>query len=453
MPPSACLEFGLPRNASLHIPMALIVHKYGGTSMGSTERIRNVAKRVAKWVRAGHQLVVVPSAMSGETNRLLGLAKDVAPKKETAQSMRELDMIAATGEQVAVGLLSLALQNEGLQAVGYSGWQVPIITDSAYTKARIQRIDDERVRADLADGKVVVITGFQGIDGAGHVTTLGRGGSDTSAVAVAAALKADECLIYTDVDGVYTTDPRIVPAARRLHRISFEEMLEMASMGSKVLQIRSVEFAGKYRVPLRVLSSFTPWDIPLDEEAASGTLITFEEDEQMEQAVVSGIAFNRDEAKLTIMGVPDKPGIAYQILGAVAEANIDVDVIVQNVAHDGRTDFSFTVHRNDYVRTMDLLLSKVAPSTNALQVMGDPKICKVSIVGIGMRSHVGVAAKMFRTLSEDGINIQMITTSEIKTSVVIDERYMELAVRALHKAFDLDAPVSAPTEPDEQIES
>jgi aspartate kinase len=423
--------------------MALIVHKYGGTSMGTTERIRNVAKRVGKWVRAGHQLVVVPSAMSGETNRLLGLAKEVSPATETAATMRELDMIAATGEQVSVGLLSLALQAEGLEAVSYTGWQVPVQTDSAYTKARIESIDDVRVRADLAAGKVVVITGFQGIDPAGHITTLGRGGSDTSAVAVAAAMKADECLIYTDVDGVYTTDPRVVPEARRLQTISFEEMLEMASLGSKVLQIRSVEFAGKYRVPLRVLSSFTPWDIDLDEEARSGTLITFEEDEKMEQAVVSGIAFNRDEAKVTVMGVPDKPGIAYQILGEVADANIDVDVIIQNVSHDGKTDFSFTVHRNDYARTMDLLKNKVAPSTGALQVLGDPKICKVSIVGIGMRSHVGVASKMFRTLSEEGINIQMISTSEIKTSVVIDEKYMELAVRALHKAFELEDPATA----------
>jgi aspartate kinase len=422
--------------------MALIVHKYGGTSMGSTERIRNVAKRVAKWVRAGHQLVVVPSAMSGETNRLLALAKDVSPEKATAQTMRELDMIAATGEQVSVGLLALALQAEGLDAVSYAGWQVPVRTDSAYTKARIEHIDDTRVRADLAAGKVVIITGFQGIDGDGHVTTLGRGGSDTSAVAVAAAMKAAECLIYTDVDGVYTTDPRIVPEARRLSTISFEEMLEMASLGSKVLQIRSVEFAGKYRVPLRVLSSFTPWDIALAEEAASGTLITFEEGLTMEQAVVSGIAFNRDEAKITIMRVPDRPGIAYQILGAVAEANVDVDVIVQNVSHDGKTDFSFTVHRNDYVRAMDLLKGKVAPALGAGDVVGDPKICKVSIVGIGMRSHVGVAAKMFRTLSEENINIQMITTSEIKTSVVIDEKYMELAVRALHRAFELEAPAA-----------
>jgi aspartate kinase len=422
--------------------MALIVHKYGGTSMGSTERIRSVALRVAKWVRAGHQIVVVPSAMSGETNRLLGLAKELMPQASTAEAMRELDALAATGEQVSVGLLALALQAQGLQAVSYSGWQVPIRTDSAYTKARITSIDDTRVRADLAAGKVVVITGFQGIDELGHVTTLGRGGSDTSAVAVAAAMKADECLIYTDVDGVYTTDPRIVPEARRLSTISFEEMLELASQGSKVLQIRSVEFAGKYRVPTRVLSSFTPWDIPLDEEAVSGTLITFEEDEKMEQAVVAGIAFNRDEAKISIIGVPDKPGIAYQLLGPVADANIDVDVIIQNVSHDGRTDFSFTVHRNDYARALDLLKTKVLPAVGAADVRGDAKICKVSIVGIGMKSHVGVAATMFRTLSEEGINIQMITTSEIKTSVVIDEKYMELAVRALHKAFGLEQPAA-----------
>ena len=423
--------------------MALIVHKYGGTSMGSTERIRSVAQRVAKWARAGHQMVVVPSAMSGETNRLLGLAKELAPAGSSAESQRELDAIAATGEQVSVGLLALALQAEGLQAVSYTGWQVPVHTDSAYTKARIQSIDDQRVRADLAAGRVVVITGFQGIDGLGHITTLGRGGSDTSAVAVAAALKADECLIYTDVDGVYTTDPRIVPEARRLQTVSFEEMLEMASLGSKVLQIRSVEFAGKYRVPTRVLSSFTDWDIPLDEEARSGTLITFEEDEKMEQAVVSGIAFTRDEAKITIVGVPDKPGIASQILGAVAEANIDVDVIVQNVSHGGRTDFSFTVNRNDYNRALDLIKAGVLGATGGTEVTGDPKICKVSIVGIGMRSHVGVAAKMFRTLAEEGINIQMVTTSEIKTSVVIDEKYMELAVRALHRAFDLEQGAAA----------
>ncbi|MFZ9336613.1 MAG: aspartate kinase, partial [Burkholderiaceae bacterium] len=343
--------------------MALIVHKYGGTSMGSTERIRNVAKRVAKWARAGHQMVVVPSAMSGETNRLLGLAKELAPAQQDSAYARELDMLAATGEQASSALLAIALQAEGLPSVSYAGWQVPIKTNSAYTKARIESIDDARIRADLAAGKVVIVTGFQGVDEAGHITTLGRGGSDTSAVAVAAAMKADECLIYTDVDGVYTTDPRVVPEARRLHTVSFEEMLEMASMGSKVLQIRSVEFAGKYRVPLRVLSSFTPWDIALAEEAKSGTLITFEEDEQMEQAVVSGIAFNRDEAKISILGVPDKPGIAYQILGAVADANVEVDVIIQNVSNDGKTDFSFTVHRNDYQRTLDLLKSDVAAAT------------------------------------------------------------------------------------------
>ena len=420
--------------------MALIVHKYGGTSMGSTERIRNVAKRVAKWARAGHQMVVVPSAMSGETNRILGMAKELSPASTTPVLQREMDMIASTGEQVSVGLLAIALQAEGMEAVSYAGWQVPIRTDSAFTKARIQSIDDQRVRADLAAGKVVIITGFQGVDEHGNITTLGRGGSDTSAVAVAAAMKAHECLIYTDVDGVYTTDPRIVADARRLKTISFEEMLEMASLGSKVLQIRSVEFAGKYRVPLRVLSSFTPWDIDIAEEAKSGTLITFEEDEKMEQAVVSGIAFNRDEAKISLMGVTDKPGIAFMILGPVAEANIDVDVIIQNVSHDGRTDFSFTVHRNDYQRTMDLLKTKVLPVTGATDLVGDTKICKVSIVGIGMRSHVGVASRMFGVLSDEGINIQMITTSEIKTSVVLDEKYMELAVRALHKAFDLDQP-------------
>jgi len=423
--------------------MALIVHKYGGTSMGSTDRIRNVAKRVAKWARAGHQMVVVPSAMSGETNRLLGLARELAPASIGPAVNRELDMIAATGEQVSVGLLAIALQAEGLPSVSYTGWQVPVSTDSAYTKARIESIDDRRVREDLDAGKVVVITGFQGIDADNNITTLGRGGSDTSAVAIAAAMKADECLIYTDVDGVYTTDPRIVPEARRLHTISFEEMLEMASLGSKILQIRSVEFAGKYRVPLRVLSSFTPWDIDINEEAKSGTLISFEEDEEMEQAVVSGIAFNRDEAKVTLLGVPDKPGIAFQILGPVAEANIDIDVIIQNVSQDGKTDFSFTVHRNDYARTMELLQDTVGPATNAAKVVGDPKICKVSIVGIGMRSHVGVASKMFRALSEEGINIQMISTSEIKTSVVIDEKYMELAVRALHKAFELDQETAA----------
>jgi len=423
--------------------MALIVHKYGGTSMGSTERIRNVAKRVAKWHRAGHQMVVVPSAMSGETNRLLALAKEVAPEKPATAYYRELDQLAATGEQASSALLAIALQAEGLEAVSFSGWQVPVRTNDAYTKARIESIDDARVKAELAAGKVVIITGFQGIDAEGNVTTLGRGGSDTSAVAVAAAIGAVECLIYTDVDGVYTTDPRVVPEARRLERVSFEEMLEMASMGSKVLQIRSVEFAGKYRVPIRVLSSFTSWDIDLTEEAQSGTLITFEDDQSMEQAVVSGIAFNRDEAKLTVLGVPDTPGIAYQILGAVADANVEVDVIIQNISKDGKTDFSFTVHRNDLAKTLDLLKTQVAPKLGAAEVLGDARICKVSIVGIGMRSHVGVASRMFRCLSEEGINIQMITTSEIKTSVVVDEKYMELAVRALHREFELDQPLDS----------
>jgi aspartate kinase len=418
--------------------MSLIVHKYGGTSMGSTERIKNVAKRVAKWSRAGYQMVVVPSAMSGETNRLLGLAKELSPASQGQSTLRELDMLASTGEQVSSALLAIALQAEGLEAVSYAGWQVAIKTNSAFTKARIESIDDVRVRADLAQGKVVIITGFQGVDEEQNITTLGRGGSDTSAVAVAAALKASECLIYTDVDGVYTTDPRVVPEAKRLHTVSFEEMLEMASMGSKVLQIRSVEFAGKYKVPLRVLSSFTPWDIDLVEEASSGTLISFEEDEKMEQAIVSGIAFNRDEAKISVLGVPDKPGIAYQILGAVANANIEVDMIIQNVSKDGKTDFSFTVNRGEHAKTIELLKSKVLPELGASEVVGDTKICKVSIVGIGMRSHVGVASKMFKTLSDEGINIQMISTSEIKTSVVIDEKYMELAVRALHKTFDLD---------------
>ena len=420
--------------------MPLIVHKYGGTSMGSPERIRNVAKRVAKWARAGHQMVVVPSAMSGETNRLLALAKELAPSRGSPAYNRELDMLAATGEQASSALLAIALQAEGMESVSYAGWQVPIRTDSSYTKARIESIDDQRVRADLNAGKVVIVTGFQGIDEQGHITTLGRGGSDTSAVAVAAAMKADECLIYTDVDGVYTTDPRVAPAARRLTTVSFEEMLEMASLGSKVLQIRSVEFAGKYKVPMRVLSSFTPWDIDINEEAKSGTLITFEEDEKMEQAVVSGIAFNRDEAKVSVLGVPDTPGIAYRILGPVADANIEVDVIIQNLSKDGKTDFSFTVHRNDHARTIELLKDKVLPALGAQEVVGDAKICKVSIVGIGMRSHVGVASTMFRVLSEEGINIQMISTSEIKTSVVIDEKYLELAVRALHTAFDLDKP-------------
>ncbi|WP_394672468.1 aspartate kinase [Limnobacter sp.] len=414
--------------------MSLIVHKYGGTSMGSTERIKNVAKRVAKWHRAGFQMVVVPSAMSGETNRLIGLAKEIQAEPDP----RELDMLCCTGEQASVALLAMALKAEGLDAISFSGWQVPIKTDSSHTKARIESIDDTRVKAALNAGKVVIITGFQGIDDAGNQTTLGRGGSDTSAVAIAAAMGAAECLIYTDVDGVYTTDPRVVPEARRMRVVSFEEMLEMASLGSKVLQIRSVEFAGKYRVPTRVLSSLTDPMMSLDEEKVSGTLITFEDDEHMEQAVVSGIAFNRDEAKVTIRGVPDKPGVAYQILGQVAEANIDVDMIIQNQGSDGTTDFTFTVHRNEFNKTMDLLKNKIQGSVGAREVAGDTNVCKVSVVGIGMRSHVGVASLMFKTLSEEGINIQMISTSEIKVSVLIDDKYMELAVRALHKAFGLE---------------
>ena len=414
--------------------MALIVHKYGGTSMGSVERIKNVAKRVAKWHQAGHKLVVVPSAMSGETNRLLGMAREISPHADP----RELDMIASTGEQVSVGLLAIALKEQGVDAVSYAGWQVPIKTDSAYTKARISSIDDERIMRDLNAGRVVVVTGFQGVDADGNITTLGRGGSDTSAVAVAAALKADECLIYTDVDGVYTTDPRVVEEARRLDCITFEEMLEMASLGSKVLQTRSVEFAGKYQVKTRVLSSLTDPLIPLDVEMSSGTLITFEEDETMEKAVISGIAFQRDEARIIVAGVPDKPGIAYQILGPVADANIDVDMIIQNQSVEGKTDFTFTVGRGDYQRAMDILSSQVQGHVQAERVLGDPKVSKISVVGVGMRSHVGIASRMFRTLSEEGINIQMISTSEIKISVLIDEKYMELAVRALHKAFELD---------------
>ncbi|MFZ6771549.1 aspartate kinase [Undibacterium sp. SXout7W] len=414
--------------------MALIVHKYGGTSMGSTERIKNVAKRVAKWHDAGHQIVVVPSAMSGETNRILGLAKEITAQPDP----RELDMIASTGEQVSVGLLSIALQAIGKPAVSYAGWQVAIKTDSAYTKARIASIDDAKVKADLDAGKIVIITGFQGVDEVGNITTLGRGGSDTSAVAVAAALKAQECLIYTDVDGVYTTDPRVVSDARRLNTVTFEEMLEMASLGSKVLQIRSVEFAGNYRMPTRVLSSLTDPLMPLEEEANSGTLISFEEDTHMEQATITGIAFNRDEAKITVLGVPDKPGIAYQILGPVADANIEVDMIIQNQSVEGKTDFTFTVPRGEYTKAMEVLNGSVKAHIGAGSIAGDSKVSKVSVVGVGMRSHVGVASQMFRTLSEEGINIQMISTSEIKISVLIDEKYMELAVRALHKAFGLE---------------
>lgn len=403
--------------------------------MGSVERIKNVARRIAKWQKAGYQVVVVPSAMSGETNRLLGLAKEISERADP----RELDQIASTGEQVSVGLLAIALQSIGVKAKSYTGWQVPVRTDSAFTKARIESIDDARVRRDLNEGAVVVITGFQGIDSGNNITTLGRGGSDTSAVAVAAALNADECLIYTDVDGVYTTDPRIVPEAKRLQKVTFEEMLEMASLGSKVLQIRSVEFAGKYKVKTRVLSSLTDPDMPISEEASSGTLITYEEDESMEQAVISGIAFNRDEAKITVAGVPDRPGIAYKILGPVAAANIDVDMIIQNVSHDGLTDFSFTVHRNELDKAIEVLNAKVQPEIKAKSITGAKEICKVSVVGIGMRSHVGIASQMFETLSKEGINIQMISTSEIKISVVIDDKYMELAVRALHKAFGLES--------------
>ena len=405
--------------------MALIVQKYGGTSVGSPERIKNVARRVVKYKAQGHQVVVVVSAMSGETNRLIALANEIQAQPDP----RELDVVISTGEQVTTGLLAMALMEAGVKAKSYSGSQVKILTDNSYTKARIKSIDEQRIRADLSAGYVVVVAGFQGVDEVGNITTLGRGGSDTTGVAVAAALRADECQIYTDVDGVYTTDPRVVPEARRLKSITFEEMLEMASLGSKVLQIRAVEFAGKYKVRLRVLSSF--------EEEGEGTLITFEGDNRMEQAIISGIAFNRDEAKITVMGVPDKPGIAYQILGPVSEANIDVDIIIQNVGVDGTTDFSFTVHRNEFVKAMEIL-KKVQKHIGARDVKGDDKTAKVSVVGVGMRSHVGIASKMFRTLAEEGINIQMISTSEIKISVILHEKYMELAVRALHKAFDLD---------------
>ena len=397
--------------------------------MGSPERIREVARRIAHYHQQGHQLVVVPSAMAGETNRLIGLAKELNADPHG----RELDVIASTGEQVSVGLLALALQTLGLKAKSYTGWQVKILTDSAFTKARILSIEDTKIRRDLAEGCVVVVAGFQGIDANGNITTLGRGGSDTTGVAIAAALSADECQIFTDVDGVYTTDPRVVPEARKLSSITFEEMFELASQGSKVLQIRSVEFAGKYKVKLRVLSSFTNFD-----STDKGTLITYEEEDNMEQPIISGIAFNRDEAKLTVTGVPDRPGIAFAILGPIAEANIDVDVIIQNTSFDGITDFSFTVHRNDYNKALALLNEKVKPAVNAKGIAGDNKIAKVSLVGIGMRSHAGVAAKMFECLAKENVNIQMISTSEIKTSVVVDEKYMELAVRALHQVFELD---------------
>ena len=405
--------------------MALIVQKYGGTSVANVERIRAVAERVAKFKMLGHQVVVVLSAMSGETNRLIGLAKDI----QATPDPRELDMLVSTGEQVTIALLAMALKDLGLKAKSYTGSQVRILTDNAYTKARILSIDEANMRRDLDSGHVVVVAGFQGVDADGNITTLGRGGSDTTGVALAAALKADECQIYTDVDGVYTTDPRVVPEAKRLKTITFEEMLEMASLGSKVLQIRSVEFAGKYQVKLRVLSSF--------QDEGDGTLITFEENDHMEQPVISGIAFNRDEAKITVVGVPDHPGIAYQILGPVADANVDVDMIVQNVGHENTTDFTFTVHRNDFAKALGIVRT-TASAIGAREVTGDDKIAKVSIVGVGMRSHVGVARKMFETLSKENINLQMISTSEIKISVVVDDKYMELAVRALHSAFELD---------------
>src|SRR5688572_19341449 len=397
--------------------------------MGSPEPIREVERRVARFVDEGHRLVVVPSAMAGETNRLLALAREL----NAEPSPRELDVIASTGEQVSVGVVALTLHRLGIKAKSSTGWQVPILTDAAFTKARMLAIEEERVRSYRLDGFVVIVAGFQGIDAAGNITTLGRGGSDTTGVALAAALKAGECQIYTDVDGVYSTDPRIVPEARRLATVTFEEMLELASLGSKVLQIRSVEFAGKYKVKLRVLSSFT--DV---ESTDMGTLITFEEDENMEQAIISGIAFNRDEAKITILGVPDRPGIAFGILGPIAEANIDVDMIIQNASTQGLTDFSFTVHRNEYRRAMQILETKVQPAISARGIVGDDRIAKVSLVGIGMRTHAGIASKMFGALASEGINIQMISTSEIKTSVVVDEKYMELAVRVLHRTFELD---------------
>ena len=405
--------------------MALIVQKYGGTSVGSPERIKNVAKRVARARAEGHDVVVVVSAMSGETNRLVALAHEM----QEFPDPRELDVVLATGEQVTIGLLAMALKDIGVPAKSYTGWQVAVQTDDAHTKARIDHIDADKMRADLKEGRVVIVAGFQGVTADGDIATLGRGGSDTSAVALAAALKADECQIYTDVDGVYTTDPRVVPEARRMSTISFEEMLELASLGSKVLQIRSVEFAGKYKVRLRVLSSLT--------DEGEGTLITFEEDENMEKAVVKGIAFDKNQARINVRGVSDKPGIAYQILGSIAEANIEVDMIIQNVGAQGPTDFSFTVPRGDYKPTLDLM-NGLKADLGAAEVNGDDTVCKVSIVGVGMRSHAGVAAQMFRALAEEGINIQMISTSEIKVSVLIDEKYMELATRVLHKTFGLE---------------
>ncbi|MCQ8119814.1 MULTISPECIES: aspartate kinase [Methylomonas] len=404
--------------------MALYVYKFGGTSVGTVERIKAVAEKVKNARDAGDQIVVVVSAMSGETNRLVALAKEMQPQPTD----RELDVLLSTGEQVTIALLSMALHQLGCEARSYTGAQVRILTDSAHTKARIREIDEANMRADLDAGRVVVVAGFQGVDEHGNITTLGRGGSDTTGVALAAALKADECHIYTDVDGVYTTDPRVVPKARRLDRITFEEMLEMASLGSKVLQIRSVEFAGKYNVKLRVLSSFME---------GNGTLITYEESE-MERALISGIAFNRDEAKLTLTGVPDLPGVASKILGPIAAENIEVDMIVQNISANGTTDFTFTVNRNDFMRAQKVLESLRADLGGNTTIIGDSSIVKVSIVGVGMRSHAGIASTMFKVLADEGINIQMISTSEIKISVVVDEKYLELAVRALHKAFGLD---------------
>jgi len=410
--------------------MSLIVQKYGGTSVGTPERIENVAERVKGWHDQGHQVVVVVSAMSGETNRLVELAKSI----QEQPAPRELDVLLSTGEQVTIALLSMALKKRGCAARSYTGQQVHILTNSVHNKARILEIGEKRIRDDLAKGHVVGVAGFQGVDEAGNITTLGRGGSDTSAVALAAALKADECQIYTDVDGVYTTDPRVVPEARRLDRITYEEMLEMASLGAKVLQIRAVEFASKYDVPLRVLSSFE--NMGSSWEEISGTLISAE-DGEMEQALISGIAFNRDEAKLTMLGVPDQPGVAHKILGPVAESNIEVDMIIQNVAEDSTTDFTFTVHRNDYEKSF-AIMQGTASKLGAREVVGDAKIVKISLVGVGMRSHAGIASTMFQTLAAEGVNIQMIATSEIKISVVVDEKYLELGVRALHEAFGLE---------------
>lgn len=403
--------------------MALIVQKYGGTSVGSVEKIENVAERLIAARKAGHDVVVAVSAMSGETNRLVEMAHQISANPDP----REYDVLVSTGEQVTIALLGMALKERGCDARSYTGSQVHILTDSAHTKARILDIDEAQIRADLDKGRVVIVAGFQGKDEHGNITTLGRGGSDTTAVALAAALKADECQIYTDVDGVYTTDPRVVPDARRLEKITFEEMLEMASLGSKVLQIRAVEFAGKYNVKLRVLSSF---------QEGPGTLITYEE-ENMEQAAISGIAFNRDEAKLTILGVPDQPGVAHSILGAIGDANVEVDMIIQNVGADGTTDFTFTVHRNDYDRAL-AILNKTAKELGAREVVGDNDIVKISLVGVGMRSHAGIASQMFKALADEGINIRMISTSEIKISVVVDEKYLELGVRALHAEFGLE---------------